>query len=277
MNLAGPPAEIAFRKPFRIGAALGELWSRRELILTLTERELRARYKQTRLGFAWSVIMPILLMIVFSMFINRVVDIDTGGVPYPVYAYLGLIPWFFFSVSVNQGGQSLLNDASLLNKVYCPREVFPISRVAVSGVDALISTVILTILFAIYGLLPHAEIYWLPVLLFVQVAFTTGVTLLVSALVVYVRDLRQALPLLLQLGLFATPVAYPIRLSEQWERIYAALNPLLPVINGYRRTILFGLAPEKDLLVIGGISSIVVLLAGYLIFKKLEKGFADVA
>ncbi|HYI44358.1 MAG TPA: ABC transporter permease [Actinomycetota bacterium] len=273
----GPPPELLFKRKIQTRTALRDLWKRRELIMTLTERELRVRYKQTRLGFAWSIIMPILLVIVFTVFLQRVVDIDTGGAPYAVFVYLGLIPWTFFSVSVNHGGQSLVNNSSLLNKVSFPREVFPIAAVVTSAVDALISTVILIGLLVITGYAPKVQVLWVPVLLIVQVMFTIAIGLMASSLVVYVRDIRQALPLILQLGLFATPVAYPIPFSPTFEKVYAVINPLAPLINGYRRTALFGQSPEWDLIGISALSSFVLLILGYRLFKRLETGFADVA
>jgi ABC-type polysaccharide/polyol phosphate export permease len=273
-----PPQELRFRRRLRLWTSVRDVWRARELVQTLAERELRARYKQAFLGFAWAVVTPLALTLVFALFINRIADIDTNGAPYPLFAYLGLLPWTFFSTSVNQGGQSLLQNIPLLNKVYFPREVFPISSVAVAGLDMAVALLPLGVLFAINGYAPRAASYWVPVLLLVQVAFTLGVTLLISAVVVYLRDLRHALPILLQLGLLATPVAYGLDVVPKSMRaIYSAINPLGPVIDGYRRTILLGLPPDGNLLLIGGISAFALLILGYALFKRMETGFADVA
>jgi ABC-2 type transport system permease protein/lipopolysaccharide transport system permease protein len=275
---AEPPAEIRYQRTTRLGPSLRELWGARELVATLAERDIRVRYKQSVLGMSWSVITPVLLMIVFTLFFQRVANVDTGGAPYAIFSYLGLLPWTFFSSSVSTGGQSLVVNSSLLNKVYCPREVFPLSSVGVAGADAIIATTILGVLFLVYGVAPQGTAIWVPVLLLVQVTFTLGVTLILSAVLVYFRDLRQALPMALQLGLVATPVAYGSDIiPDSYRLIYAAVNPLGPVIDGYRRVLLDGHAPEWDLLGPAAVSSVVVFLGGYKLFKRLETHFADVA
>ena len=134
-----PPAELRFRRRIRVGASLRELWLSRELIRSLAERDLRARYNQAFLGFAWAILTPVALMVVFTVFFQGVAKIDTGGVPYALFAYVGLVPWTFFSTSVSQGGQSLLTNTNVLTKVYCPREVFPLASVVVAAVDAVIA------------------------------------------------------------------------------------------------------------------------------------------
>jgi ABC-2 type transport system permease protein/lipopolysaccharide transport system permease protein len=217
-------------------------------------------------------------MVVFSLFFNRVAKVDTGGVPYPLFAYLGLIPWTFFSTSVSQGGQSLVQNVSLLNKVYCPREVFPVASVLVAALDAAIAVVVLGVLFVVSGFAPKGTSLFVPLLLCIQVMFTLGVTVLISAVVVYFRDLRHALPIVLQLALFATPVAYGIDVvPESLRWLYALLNPLAPVIDGYRRSVLLGQTPVWDLLALGAATSFLALGLGYVLFKRMESGFADVA
>jgi ABC-type polysaccharide/polyol phosphate export permease len=277
--VSGPPAELRFKRRIRLLASIREVWRRRELVRSLTERELRARYKQAILGFAWAVITPLLLMLVFTLVFPRVAKVSTSGAPYPLFAYLGLLPWAFFSTSVSSGGQSILTNMTLLNKVYCPREVFPIASVGVAGTDSAVASVVLCLLFVVTGFMPHPDAVWIPVLLLVQVAFTLGVTMVMSAVIVYLRDLRHALPIILQLGLFATPVALSIDdlVPAQWQTLYVAINPLAAVIDGYRRTILLGLPPQGDLLLVASASTVVFLVGGYALFKRLETGFADVA
>jgi ABC-2 type transport system permease protein/lipopolysaccharide transport system permease protein len=259
-----PPAEIRFRRKISMLGGLRELWANRELVRTLAERELRARYKQAALGFAWAMLVPLALMVVFTVFFNRVAQIDTNGVPYALFSYVALVPWAFFSQAVNIGGLSLVNNNQLLNKVYCPREVFPLAGTSVALV--------------IYGFAPKATSVWVPVLLLIQLAFTTGLVMLLSGLIVYIRDIRHTLPILLQLGLFATPVAYGIdAIPPSFLRLYATINPLVGVIDGYRRTILFGEPPDWGLVLPGAVTSFVLLIAGYHLFKRMETNFADVA
>jgi ABC-type polysaccharide/polyol phosphate export permease len=274
----GPPAELRFRRTTRPLAAVRDVWRARELIRTLAERELRARYKQAVLGLAWALITPLALMTVFTLFFDRAVNVQTGGVPYPLFAYLGLLPWTFFSTSVSQGGQSLILNIPLLNKVAFPREVFPMASVGVACLDTSVALVPLGGLFVLYAFLPGVTAFWVPLLLLIQVAFTLGVTLIVSAVVVYLRDLRHALPVLLQIGLFATPVAYPITfIPASLRPFYVVMNPLAAVIDGYRRTLLLGLGPDWNLVLPAGISALALLIVGYLLFKRMETGFADVA
>ena len=273
-----PPADLRYKRRIRLLPALVELWQARELVRTLSERELRVRYKQAALGLAWAVITPVILMVVFTVFFRRVADIDTGGAPYALFSYLGVLPWTFFTSSFTTGGQSLVSNNALLNKVYCPREVFPLSGVAVAAFDLLVSTTVLGLLFVIYGYGPRATSAWVPVLLVVQMAFTVGVTLVTSGLLVYVRDLRQLMPMIVQLGLFATPVAYGLEeIPERYHLIYSILNPLVPVIDGYRRSVLFGQPPRWELLGPGAVTAALVLILGYLALKHLETRFADVA
>lgn len=274
---AHPPPELRFHRRIRLGIALREVWGARQLIRTLAERDLRVRYKQAFLGIAWAVILPVFLMIVFSVFVRRLGAVETGGVAYPLFTFVALVPWTFFSSSFSQGGQSLTSNASLLSKIYCPREVFPIASVMVAAVDAVISTGVLVLLFIGYRFLPAPTSYWIPILLIIQILFTLGITLIVSAVLVYLRDLRHLLPMLLQFALFATPVAYPIELDGTAAWVYAAVNPLGPVIDGYRQAVLFGASPEWSYLAVAGLSSLTILTIGYWVFKRLETNFADVA
>ena len=277
-RLTEPPSEILFRLKVRLVPAIREVWRRRELVRTLAERDLRVRYKQAFLGVAWSILTPLALMVVFTVFFQRVAKVDTGGAPYALFAYLGLLPWTFFSTSVSQGGQSLVMNNQLVNKVYCPREVFPLASMAVAAIDTLLATLVLGLLFAVTGYAPKATSVWVPVLLIVQVAFTFGVTLIMSAVLVFLRDLRHVLPIILQLGLFATPVAYGMDVVAPSLRVlYSTLNPLAPVIDGYRRTILLGLPPDWRLLGPGAVTALLLLGVGYVVFKRLEPGFADYA
>jgi ABC-2 type transport system permease protein/lipopolysaccharide transport system permease protein len=276
----GPRREIWFRRRVRVVPAIRELWTFRELILTLAERDLRVRYKQAVLGIAWAVITPVVMMLAFSVIFQKFAHVKTGGVPYPLFSYMGLLPWTFFSSALTTGGMSLVSNVPLLNKLYCPREVFPIAGIADAAADALIATLVLAVLFPVEGFAPKAEVVYLPLMLIVLVAFTLGVTLAVSAVVVFMRDLRLVLPLVIQLGLFVTPVIYQpssISSSQTFLVAYSILNPLVPVIDGMRATILNGHQPPWLALGAGAASSLVYLAGGFLLFKRLETGMADVA
>jgi ABC-2 type transport system permease protein/lipopolysaccharide transport system permease protein len=273
-----PPPELRYRRRPRLGSSIRELWGSRELIRSLAERDIRARYKQAVLGLGWALLTPLALMLVFTLVVQRVGHVDTGGVPYPLFAYVGLLPWTFFSGSLTIGGVSLHTDYVLINKVYCPREVFPIAGIMVAAVDGLVALGVLGVLFVATGFVPKGTVVWVPVLFAVQLAFTVGITVVTSIIVVYFRDLRHLIPILLQIGLFATPVAYGIQaIPVSVRRLYCAINPLAPVIDGYRRTVLQGLPPDWYLLAPAAVTSLVLLLGGYLLFKRLEPGIADAA
>ena len=275
-----PRKEIWFHRRINLVSALKELWAFRELTATIAERDLRVRYKQAVLGVAWAVIAPVVFMLAFSLLINRVAKINTGGAPYPLFSYMGLLPWTFFSGAVSNGGLSLVNNNELLNKLYCPREVFPIAAIIDAVFDAAIATLVLALLFPIFGFAPKVEVYYVPLFLFVLAMFTLGVTLAVSAVVVYARDLRLVLPLAIQVGLFVTPVAYPsssIVSSKLALLVYSAVDPLVPVIDGMRATVLGGVAPNFASLGVGAFCALLYLLGGFLLFKRLETGMADIA
>jgi len=273
-----PPPDLRFRRHVRPLSSLRDLWRSRELVQVLAEREFQARYKQTVLGVGWALVTPVLLVIVFSIFVKRVATVDTGDAPYVLFAYLALIPWGFFSSSMTRGGGILVMETSVLNKVRCPREIFPMAGIASAGIDMVVSTFVFGGLLLITGYEPKVTVVWVPLILLVQVMFVVGSVLLFSVLAVYVRDLLQALPLLLQLGLFATPVAYGVEaVSQDSWRLYALINPLVGVIESYREVVLYGHAPPWELFLPSSLTSVVLLIGGYIVFKKLEGGIADVA
>ena len=274
----GPPPELLYKRPLRLAASLRDLWRSRGLVAVLTEREIRARYKQALLGAGWAALNPFLLMVVFTVFFDRVADVDTNGVPYPLFTYVALVPWTFFSQAVSYGGPLLVTERDLISKVAFPRETLPIAAVGVAGFHAAMSLPALVVLFVVEGTLPEPTSVWVPVLLAVQLVWTIGLVLIISAVLVYLRDIRQALPSLLQLMLFASPVAYGLdAVPDGWLRLYAFINPLVGIIDGYRRTVLYGEAPQADLMLLSTLGALVVGVGGYALFKRLEGGFADVA
>jgi ABC-type polysaccharide/polyol phosphate export permease len=273
-----PPTAWQRTRRRRLSSMLRSLWRGRGIVRTVTERNLRVRYKQSFLGFAWALLTPIGLLCGLIIVFHRVAGVSTGGLPYPLFAYVGLLAWTFFSAGTSLGGNSVVNDKALLSKAQFPREVFPLSGVAVAGVDTAMALVPLAVLFVLEGRAPAATtpLAVLPIL--VLVAFTTGVALALSAVIVYLRDVRLALPILLQIGLFLTPVAYGLDLIPVWGRLaYCFVNPVAPVIDALRSTVLEGELPRWDYLAAGALTASVVLVGGYLLFKRLEGSFADVA
>ena len=245
---AHPDPALRFHRPMQVGKFLAETWRTRSIVRALTERELRARYKQAALGAGWAFIGPIGYVLVFTLFFNKIAQVETDGVPYVLYSYVGLIPWTFFSSSLITGAQAPLANISLVNKINCPREIFTLSATATAAIDTGVTSLALPILFVATGTTPRAASVWIPVILVVQLAFGLGLALLLGAILVYIRDVRHILPILTQVLLFATPVAYGIdRIPPSWRTSYAFLNPMGPIIDSYRRAMLYGLPPDWSL------------------------------
>lgn len=273
-----PPPEIMYRHRSNFLPSVRELWARREMIYTLAERDIRATYKQAFLGVTWALVTPVAYLIIFSVIFTRVGHFNTDGVKYPLYAYAGIMGWNFFSNSLSSGGNSMIVNMPLLQKTYFPRACFPLSQMLEAAVYSCIALLPLGVLFTMYGYAPKLATLWLPVILLVELAFTAGVVLAFSALVVHVRDLVQVVGLLTQLGLLATPVIWPFsKISASWQPLYGFINPLGPVIDNIRRTMLYGHAPHWSVLAVAAVGALIYLVAGYSLFKRLEVNFADIA
>jgi ABC-type polysaccharide/polyol phosphate export permease len=274
---AVPPDKLRFRRRVSFRLSVRELWTARELMRTLVEREFRVRYKQAYLGIAWALLGPVATLVVFIFLFDNVVEVDTGGAPFALFTYIGLMSWNFASIAISAAVGSLIGNVVLLNKVYCPREVFPISTTLIAAVDTALSGVVLVFLFAVEGFVPRWTTLFVPLVFLVHLAFVVGASLVISALVVYLRDIRHGIGLVLQLGLFATPIGYSLAaVPAEVRHWYSALNPIAPIIDSYRRLVLYGSAPDYSLLGVGAATSLVLLVGGYLLFKRLETGFADV-
>jgi ABC-2 type transport system permease protein/lipopolysaccharide transport system permease protein len=273
-----PDPRTRYRRTLRLGKALPDLWASRSITFSLAFRDLRASYSQEVLGFSWALIGPIMLMVVLT-FLKGVSNttIDTRGIDYPLFLYVGLLPWTFFTGSVSAGASSLVNNP-LLNKVYAPREVFVLAQVIESAVNTLAAAVALIVLFAIYATWPAATSWWSIPLLAILVFFSIGFSIFVAGLTVYLRDLRHALPQAIQLGFFVTPIFWSLSgLSRGWQILVCAINPVAAVIDGLRQSVLWGDTPDLTLTGIAAAVTVVWLVGSYLLFKRLETGFADVS
>jgi homopolymeric O-antigen transport system permease protein len=247
----------------------------RDLLWLWILREVQVRYKQSLLGAAWAVLQPLSLTVIFTVVFSQLVRIDTGGVPYPVFSYVALVPWTFFSTSLNFGVASLVNNMNLVTKIYFPREILPLASVGAAFVDFLISAVILIGMMLIYRLTPGWISLWVFLLLALQVALSIAIVLIGSAFIVFFRDVRFVVPLLIQVWMYATPIIYPVSLvPERYHKLYF-LNPMASIIDGYRRVLLTGEVPRLDALTLGAVVTLVLLCAGYVFFKRCEPVFAD--
>jgi lipopolysaccharide transport system permease protein len=252
-----------------------ELYRNRDLLWLWTLREVQVRYKQSLLGIAWAVLQPVALTVIFTVVFSLLVRVDTGAIPYPIFAYTALVPWTFFSTSLSFGIASLVNNMNLVTKIYFPREILPLASVGAAFVDFLVSAAILVGMMLIYGITPGWVSLWVVPLLVLQVALTVAVVLLGSAVLVFFRDMRFVVPLLTQLWMYATPIIYPVDLVPERFRALYFLNPMAGIVDGYRRVLLSGEAPRLDSLALGAAVSLVLLTAGYVSFKRAEPVFAD--
>ena len=255
---------------------LRDLWRYRELLYFLTWRDIKVRYKQTIFGAAWAILQPFFTMIVFSVFFGRLVRVPSDGIPYPIFAYSGLLPWQLFSQAVTRSGNSLVSNRHLITKIYFPRLAIPISAVLPGLVDFGIAFVVLLVMMVYYHIAPTVALLTLPFFLLLAVAAALGVGLWLSALNLKYRDVGYTIPFLTQFWLFATPVVYPSSLiPEKWQALYG-LNPMAGVVEGFRWALL-GKAPPGPFLAISVGAVMLLLIGGLYYFRRMEKTFADVA
>lgn len=253
---------------------LSSLWPYRELLYFLMWRDVKVRYKQTALGAAWAIIQPLFAMAIFTLFFGRLAGVPSDGIPYPIFAYAGLLPWMFFSNAVTNSGNSLVGSSNLITKVYFPRMIIPAAAVGSGLVDFVIALLILVVLMVYYGVAVTFNLLMFPVLVALTMLLALGVGMLMSGLNVKYRDVRHALPFVIQLWMFATPIVYPASLvPERWRLVYA-LNPLTGIIEGYRSS-LFGAAFDWATLGTSAAITIAVLIYSAYSFRRMERGFAD--
>ncbi len=277
---------LVLRPPHGLAAlTLRDLWVYRELVYFLTWRDLRVRYKQTLLGATWAILQPLLQMIVFTLLFNKVGKIDSGAVPYPIFAFTALLPWGLFTKALTDAGRSLVNNRNMITKIYFPRLIIPFATILSGLVDFGISFLVLICLMVYYNLVPGSgyhvsltsSMWFLPLFLLLSLVTSLGVGLWLSALNVIYRDVGYIIPFLTQFWLFITPVAYPVSVvTGKWRLVYA-LNPMVGVVEGFR-WVLLGTpmtASTGSMLWISIGVSMVVLVSGLFYFRYMEKTFAD--
>ncbi len=284
-----PPAAVAAAPPapgaphFVIEAgrgslwvSLGELWTHRELLYFLTWRDVKLRYKQTALGVAWAILQPLLAMVIFSLFFGRLAKMPSDGVPYPLFAFSGLVPWIFFATGLNQSSNSLVGSANLITKVYFPRLVIPIATVLAGLLDLALSGAVLGILMVVNHVGFRISLLALPIFVLFALTASLATGLWLSALNVRYRDVRYVVPFLTQFWLFATPIAYPSSmLPEPWRSLYG-LNPMVGVVEGFRWALFGAKTAAGPIIWISAAATLVLLAGGILYFRQMEKTFADV-
>jgi lipopolysaccharide transport system permease protein len=254
----------------------GALWRHRGLVASLALKEVQVRYRQALLGVAWALLQPVALMIVTTLVFHRMLAVSTGTVPYPLFVFAGLVPWTTFHTAVTGAVPSLVSNADLVRKIWFPREALPLGHVAAVFLDLAVGVLLLLVLAVSYGFLPTLAWLAVPPLLLVLVVTTAAFALFFSAVNVYFRDVKHALPLLLQVVFFATPIVYPLTaVPDRWRGAFA-LNPLTAVVEGARAALLEGHAPDARLTSIGSAVAVGLLVVSWVVFRRAERRFADV-
>jgi lipopolysaccharide transport system permease protein len=263
----------------RFSLNLRELLDYKDLFLILAYRDLRVRYAQTFLGLVWAFIQPAATLLIFTVVFGRAVKVDTGGIPYPVFAISGMTAWTYFAFVLNQSGNSIIGAQEMVKKIYFPRLVIPLSKALVGFVDFVIAFCLLVLLMIIYRVSPSANVFFLPVFVVLTIISALAAGIWLSALTIRYRDFQHVVPFLVQFGLYATPIAYPsetiISNLPRWGTVLYYFNPMAGVVEGFRWSILGG-APPGQLAYLSFCIVIVLFISGLIYFKRVERIMADI-
>ena len=253
---------------------LVDLWEYRELLWFLIWRDIKVRYKQTVIGAAWALVQPVATTVIFSMSFGRIGNMPSDGLPYPLFALAGLVPWSYFSAAVSAGSSALIANQQLISKVYFPRIIIPLASVLTPLVDFAIGLALLVAALLWFGIVPSLHMLWIAGFMLLAIATAGAVSLWVSALSVRYRDIRYVLPFVTQFWLFASPVAYPASvIAPQWRGLFA-LNPLTGVIEGFRSA-LVGAPAVTPMLWLSSVAVVLLLISGLAYFFRVQGTLAD--
>ena len=259
-----------------VSLKLRELWEYRELLYFLIWRDVKVRYKQTVLGAAWAIIQPFFTMVVFSVFFGKLAKMPSDDIPYPIFSYAALVPWTFFANGLRQASQSMVTYGNLIKKVYFPRLAMPIARVLAGTVDFVLAFIVLLGMMLVYGIVPTANVLWLPLFLLLALITSLGTALWLAAMNVQFRDVGYIVPFITQFWMYATPIAYPSSLlPEPWRTLYG-INPMAGVVEGFRWALLGTDTAPGPILIVSFLASLALLISGAFYFRRMEKTFADV-
>lgn len=261
---------------FDLFGNLSKLLQYKDLLYTLSVHRIKVRYKQSVLGVSWAILQPLSLMLIYTLIFSLIARMPSDGAPYAVFAYVALLPWIYFSTTLTNATNSLVSHTQLVTKVYFPREILPLTYVVAAFFDLLIASIVLAGLLLYYKIpLTATALYVVPIVLILTV-FVISVSFVFSALQVRFRDIGVAMPLLLQLWMFATPVVYPLSAVPERLRGFYILNPMVGVIENFRRVVLQGEPPDLRTLGIAALISLILLPASYIYFKHVESIVADI-
>lgn len=271
-TLIRPPSYMRLE----LASNLARLVEYRDLLYTLSVHRIKVRYKQTALGISWAILQPLSIMLLFTLVFSLIVKMPSEGAPYAAFAYTALLPWTFFSTALSNGANGLVSNSPLITKVYFPREILPLTYVIAALFDLIIASSVLAALMIYYKVpLTLNAFYAIPIILILTL-FVSAVSLLLSAMQVRFRDIGVAMPLLLQVWMFATPVAYPLSAVPERLRPFYLLNPMVGIIENFRRVVLYGGAPDLSSLGIAAFTAFALLSASYIYFKRAEATMADI-
>ncbi|GMV50650.1 MAG: transport permease protein [Nitrospira sp.] len=255
---------------------LQAIWQYRELLVFLIWRDTKVRYKQAVIGAGWAVFQPLISMLLFTAIFSYLAKLPSEGVPYPLFAYAGLLPWNFIAQATSRSGTSLVGESHLISKVYFPRLIIPLAAAATPAVDLLCALVLMVPLMLWFGVMPGWQIVLFPLFVLIALLATLAVSLWFSALHVKFRDVGHIIPFFVQFWMFASPVVYPVSLIPDRWRVWYSLNPVVGIVEGFRWTLL-GQRPPDLATILPSIGIVVVLfVSGVVYFKRMERTFADV-
>ncbi|MGD9814189.1 MAG: ABC transporter permease [Hyphomonadaceae bacterium] len=255
---------------------LGAVWRYRELFIVLMMRDIQVLYKQALLGAGWAILQPVFAVVIFTIVFGYFANMPSNGIPYPVFAFAGVLPWTYFAEAVRRSGTGLVTDAELVRKVYFPRLVMPLANVVSPLLDFAIAFVVLLILMAFYGMAPSLKMLVVIPLMMVAALLALSIGLWLGPINVRFRDIKHTLPFMLQIWMYASPIVYPLSMvPEQWQGLYA-LNPMVGVIEGFRWAVFDQGAPNFGALAISGVIIALLLVGGLIFFRRAERTFADV-
>ena len=268
------PTVIIQASTQRFDPDIRSLWAYRELLYFLVWRDLKVRYRQTAIGAGWVVLQPLLTMAIFTVIFGRFAGIPSDGLPYPLFCYTALVPWTLFSNALSRGGESVVGNANLVTKVYFPRLLLPLSGVLSPVVDFAIAAMVLVVMIAWYRIPLTLNVLALPFFILLVVCTALAVSVWLSALNVRYRDVRHTIPFLLQVWMFASPISYPVSMVTEWRLLYS-LNPMVGVIEGFRWALLGKQSPDFGVVAVSTAVVVVLLAAGVVYFRQMERTFAD--
>lgn len=248
----------------------------RELLAAWTGREIRARYRQSVLGFGWALVQPLVQIVVISIIFGSVLRVPSGDIPYPLFAYAAILPWNLFAHSITASVPSIFQNMDLVNKIYFPREFLPLSSILARLIDFAIASLIYVALMLFYRMPIYPTLIYVPLILLVQIVLAVGIGLLGSAVSVFVRDISLAIPLGMQIWMYATPVVYPLSMvPEKWRGLYL-LNPMAGIIHSYRSVMLEGKPPDLAYLGLSAALSVLLCVLAFIYFKRIEMAMSDI-